>query len=173
MFGLPPVHDNLAEGIVIKPAGSNQVLENSYGDEERVIFKRKLDRFEERRPILGPVPIPSGAKGGRGGRGSKASVSDFSASDCEVLRYEMLALVSEQRIVNTISKLGIPESDADWKTVLKRFKKDVMEDLERENKELVTECRKSPVNWKNIAVEMHEECMRAVNAHRRKLEQEQ
>ena len=171
MFGLPPIHDNLAEGIVIKPA-INQVLETKNGDEERVIFKRKLDRFSERRPIHGGLPKSSEPKRGKSKSSCKVVVNDFRASDFEVLRYEMLALVTEQRVVNTISKLGLPESEADWKLVLKNFKRDVMNELEADNKELVEDCRKNATDWKNLVADMQQECVEVVTAYQATLKME-
>ena len=171
MFGLPPIHDNLAEGIVVKPT-INQVLGTKNGDEERVIFKRKLDRFSERRPIHGGLPKSSETKKGKSKSGCKGAVNNFRASDFEVLRYEMLALVTEQRVVNTISKLGLPESEADWKMVLKNFKRDVMNELEADNKELVEDCRKNATDWKNLVADMQQECAEVVAAYQATLKGE-
>ena len=99
-FGLPPLDKpNIAEGIVIKPL-KNVVLESKNGP-RRVIFKRKVEGFAEVKP-----------RGrGRGYKKQAATAGTWkpdNSQDFELLRYEMLALITIQRVVNVISKLGRP-----------------------------------------------------------------
>lgn len=97
-FGLPALDKpNVAEGIVIKPL-KNVVLDTKKGP-KRVIFKRKVQGFAE-------------VKSRGLGRGYKRQAEPWtpggSSQDFELLRYEMLALITTQRAVNVISKLGRP-----------------------------------------------------------------
>ena len=101
-FGLPALDKpNVAEGIVIKPV-KNTILDTKKGP-KRVIFKRKVDGFAEVKPK------------GRADQGYKKQAAtsgswtpDNAQADFELLRYEMLALITTQRVVNVISKLGLP-----------------------------------------------------------------
>ena len=96
-FGLPALDKpNVAEGIVIKPL-KNIVLDTMKGP-NRVIFKRRVKHFAEVKPR------------GRD-RGYKKRTEAWipsSGHDLELLKYEMLALITTQRVVNVISKLGRP-----------------------------------------------------------------
>lgn len=99
-FGLPSLDKpNVAEGIVIKPV-KNVVLDTKKGP-KRVIFKRKVEGFAEVKP-----------RGRERGNKKQAAPSEVwtstNAQDFELLRYEMLALITTQRTVNVISKLGLP-----------------------------------------------------------------
>jgi hypothetical protein len=47
IFGLPPIENNIAEGLVLKLAGANAFT----GKGSRVIIKLKSDRFKEVCPI--------------------------------------------------------------------------------------------------------------------------
>ena len=102
-FGLPPLgKPNVAEGIVIKPI-KDVVLESKKGP-KRVIFKRKVEGFAEVKP-RGRDRAACGYK--KRAEGSTWT-PDSDDQDFELLRYEMLALVTTQRVVNVVSKLGRP-----------------------------------------------------------------
>lgn len=95
-FGLPPLDKpNVAEGIVIKPL-KNVVIESKNGP-NRVIFKRKVEDFAE-------------VKSRRRGYKQAATSTSGNDQDFELLRDEMFARVTTQRVVNVISKLGRPSS---------------------------------------------------------------
>ena len=98
-FGLPPLgKPNVAEGIVIKPL-KDVVLECKKGP-TRVIFKRKVAAFEEvRKRGLG--------KENKGTSRSRVR-TPANSQDFELLRDEVLARITIQRIVNVTSKLGRP-----------------------------------------------------------------
>ena len=140
-FGLPPLVDekNTAEGVVIKPL-KNLVLDTSKGP-QRVIFKRKADQFQERKwPRLASNSEGKPRQQVRGG-GKKGNKKErrFEAK-IELLKYEMSALVSEQRLVNAITKRGVPDSDAGWTELTGDLARDVLESVEDENGELWEEC---------------------------------
>lgn len=105
-FGLPPLDKpNVAEGIVIKPV-KDVFLESKKGP-KRVIFKRKVEGFAEVKP-RGRDRVANGYKKQAEGA---TWTPDSDDQDFELLRYEMLALITIQRVVNVISKLGRPSID--------------------------------------------------------------
>ena len=95
MFSLPKLSDcdNLAEGIVIKPL-KNISLPTKKGI-RRVIYKRKHPKFIETKSKFLPQ-------------------SDFSSiygGDVLVAKYELFALLNENRIQSAVSKSGYPKDD--------------------------------------------------------------
>jgi hypothetical protein len=104
-FGLPPLDKpNVAEGIVIKPV-KDIFLESKKGP-KRVIFKRKVEGFAEIKP-RGHDCVANGYR-----KLAEATWTPNSdGQDFELLRYEMLALITTQRVVNVVSKLGRPSID--------------------------------------------------------------
>lgn len=126
-FKLPPIEDNLAEGVVIKPLKCSMV---ACGNEiVRAIFKNKLEKFSERRPV------PKLVEDGKSTVDAK-DLNDFEISNLDMIRYEMYALVTEQRLINTISKLGFPSTRKEWTYVKGLLFKDVVESLKEDNPEL-------------------------------------
>ena len=163
-FGLPPLQDrkNVAEGVIIKPL-KNVVLDTSKGP-QRVIFKRKVEHFEERRKQRSPVSSGAGKsrskKGGRKGRDYEHE------ANLKLLQYEMSALVSEQRIVNTISKRGIPESYTEWTGLAEALVWDVLESAEHENEDLWKSCGGSSGGIESLKGGLREECTQMVDEYR-------
>ena len=161
-FGLPPLQDkkNTAEGIVVKPL-KNVVLETKQGPPRRVIFKRKVENFQERRK---PRMVHPNNKSGK----NKGGHSEQEAN-LRLLQYEMSALVSDQRITNTISKWGVPDSDSEWTELTEALLRDVLETTESENEELwgVT-CGGSSGGLENLMGGLREECSQAVDEYRKK-----
>ena len=164
-FGLPPLQDrpNVAEGVVIKPL-KTLVLETTKLVPQRVIFKRKVEHFHERRRPRGQTP--NGKTGGKKGK-NKGSGEDHTHQDnLRLIQYEMNALVSDQRIVNTISKQGIPDSDSEWTELTEALLQDVLETTEYENEELWETCRGSSGGLDTILGGLREECTQAVDEYR-------
>ena len=161
-FGLPPLKDkkNVAEGVVIKPL-KNAVLDTSKGP-RRVIFKRKVKHFEERKKPRAPLPSSKSRKKGR------KKDTDYSQREAnlQLLQYEMSALVSEQRVVNTISKWGIPVSEAEWTELTEALVQDVLESAECENEELWESCGASSGGLEGLMEGLREECRQAVEEYR-------
>ena len=160
-FNLPPLPDrkNTAEGVVIKPL-KNMVLETKKGP-QRVIFKRKIEQFQERkkpRVFLSSDSNKSRQKK-RGGRGKDHEHQ----ARVEMLKYEMSALVSEQRLVNTISKWGVPDSEGEWTELTESLVADVLESAESENEELWGACG-GPTD--DLIAGLREECQQLVDMYR-------
>ena len=152
-LGLPPLAQegrrNVAEGIVVKPL-KNLVLETDKGEPRRVIFKRKVEKFHEWKP--------------RRKKHTKSKEKEFSKSDAdrELLRYEMSALVTDQRVVNTVSKRGVPE-DEEWEELVGEVVADVVESVSTENEVLWLACGGSVVGE---VEEMRRECGQLVDQYR-------
>ena len=153
-FGLPPVADNLAEGIVIKPL-QTVAMETEKGT-KRVIFKRKIEKFSERRP-LGPR--------------IKSKKKRNNDEKTDLLKYEMYSLVTEQRLINTISKLGQPEEREEdkWREVRTMLIKDVKDTLQEENEELWEACLQfSPIAMETVIKEIEDQCFGLIEMYRTK-----
>ena len=184
-FGLPALDKpNVAEGIVIKPV-KNLVLDTMKGP-KRVIFKRKVEGFAEVKPR------------GRGGRQKKQrepTANGINGQDYELLKYEMLALITPQRVTNVMSKIGRPSEKAsaseqsklldsagskktskedaqsrgrvEWKDIVRDLVKDVIEDTELEHGELWTSCQMDGQRMGRVMKEIKEECIQCVEEYKR------
>ena len=146
-FGLPPLDKpNIAEGIVIKPL-KDIVLERKKGP-TRVIFKRKVEGFSEVKP-RGRDRVANGYK-----KQAKATwTPDSDSQDFESLRYEMLALITTQRVVNVTSKLGRPSIDASSPTEGKestQFQQENCEPSQTLTESLAAVTVTDGVQWKDI-----------------------
>jgi len=86
-LGLPPIEDNIAEGIVIKP-----IEPKFLGIGERVILKSKNEKFEERKT--------------RKKRPKKPSKEVKLSEKGQQLLEELETLVTENRLRNVLSKKG-------------------------------------------------------------------
>ena len=153
-LGLPSLEgrSNTAEGIVIKPL-KNVVLETSKGP-RRVIFKRKVEKFLERKQRTRP---------------SDKNQYSKQQADLELLKYEMYALVTEQRAVNVISKLGLPSSDEDWEAITEDLVGDVLEQLSSDHEELWSKCQQEPLLLEQIMEELGKESSQVVVEYRERL----
>ncbi len=125
-LGLPPLPANVknsAEGIVVKPMKNTMV-------EMRVILKRKIEGFQETRPRK-KVTQP------------REKIDEYN-QDYELVKSEMFLMVTQQRLVNTISKLGLPDSTVDlkhevrnkWDSILRGLAADVLEEMETVHEDL-------------------------------------
>lgn len=157
-FGLPPLEGktNTAEGIVIKPL-KGIFLETSVGP-RRVIFKRKVENFMEKKQRRCTQPSHKGAK----------QHAEYQP-EFELLKYEMYALVTEQRVVNTISKHGLPTSESEWEDTVESLFADVLEDLSSENEDLWTKCQQQAALFAELTQEAREQSAQAVALYREKL----
>lgn len=161
ILGMPPLPDqtrNIAEGIVIKPL-KNVAVESKEGI-KRVIFKRKVDGFCERKPR----------------RIAKREQKTFDKNqlDYQLLQYEMLALITEQRAVNVISKLGQPEQkstskDPSWEDVLSALISDIVAELKMDD-ELWEKFIGLPQHLKgSLITKTREECNVIVEEYKEKV----
>ena len=165
-LGLPRLKDrkNTAEGIVVKPL-KNVVLPTDNGP-RRVIFKRKVEQFQERRTPRMASSSGSSAGKARTKKGEKKGQDYEQEANLRLLQYEMSALVSEQRVVNTISKRGIPDSDLEWTELTEALVHDVLETAESENKELWGLCGGSSGGPESLLGGLREECAQSVEEYR-------
>merc|ERR1712176_73451 len=128
-LGLPPIplvsaveSRNLAEGVVIRPCVEPAVrLSSSRKESGRGLFKRKIEAFCEKR-----YQNDNWRKGKAGGTGCASVLTDG-----EVIKYEILAYVTEQRLANVLSKIGRvdPHDKEACCRLLEDFKEDVREAL--------------------------------------------
>lgn len=150
-LGLPPLPGNIAEGIVVKPL--HDVMLESKKVMKRVIFKRKVEGFAERKPRHKDFE-------GKSEKGSPANE--------EVLKYEVLALVTEQRLVNTISKLGQPSpegTDPSWEEIHSALTADVLAEF-KTDKELWEQFISMSKHHKGMLIaEMKEDCDRTIEEY--------
>jgi Rnl2 family RNA ligase len=141
---LPPIEDNVAEGIVIKPVETRYL---NVG--ERVILKSKNEKFEERKAIKKNPVI-------------KKEESPLSESGAHLLQ-ELGSLVTENRLDNVLSKRGetpYPVPKDYFGDVMKEFSLDVWEEF---NKDFKTEYEKlENVEQKKISKEMNQEAAKLV-----------
>lgn len=139
-LGLPPLplgvggsQRNLAEGVVIRPATEpprNLSASARVGKESlRGLFKRKITEFSEKR-----YQNDDWKKGKAGGGGRAPALAAE-----ELARMEMMALVTEQRLANVLSKIGRvdPSDRAACRQVLNDLKEDVCEALDDGDAETV------------------------------------
>lgn len=152
-FGLPPLDGraNTAEGIVIKPL-KNTVLDTSRGP-RRVIFKRKVENFQERKVRGHPNTATKGAKRAYDG-------------ELEALKYEMYALVTDQRIVSMVSKLGMPENEDEWEELVEGLVCDVVEEMGEVGVDGWERCEGDSVMMEEVVGGLREECQQAVQLYR-------
>ena len=165
-FKLPPIEDNLAEGVVIKPLKNSMVKQ---GDVEmRAIFKRKIEKFSERKAI------PS--LDNKDKKKKEVHMEDFEVSNLEMIKYEMYALVTKQRLTNTISKVGIPSSREEWKKLKDLLTEDVLDSLREENDELWGSIVNNSTIMEILVRETEEQCSQLMDVsfegEKERLEQE-
>lgn len=167
---------NRAEGIVIKPV-KTLVLDTPKG-ERRVIFKRKIKGFMEKKER-------NWQDKKKGGIGTSVGYNQ----EYELLRYEMLALVTEQRLVNVISKVGLPVSTVgypstteqerakrealvtksdqeEWGEIEEGLAADVLEELTLEHEKLWVSFQQQPVLVGQLLDEIKHECTSTVQLYR-------
>lgn len=121
MLGLPPIPNNLAEGIVIRPMRT--ILVPTKKGAERPIIKSKIPEFSEDRRFHAAS------------KWDEASSSNHSPSAWQSpetisadLSYELSSLVTSQRIDNAISKIGHvePTDKPRMRTLLDAFISDIV-----------------------------------------------
>lgn len=128
-LGLPPLPEaNKAEGIVIKPMREIMVKSNK-GAAVRAIVKKKIEEFSEEKY----------------NQAQKQDLkNDGELSNVDLLRFEIDALTTENRLNNALSKTGsvTAEDKEKLKELLNLYVKDVIEQLcENGNEEM----------WQNLS----------------------
>lgn len=103
LLGLPNLTriPNFAEGVVIRPVKELLVKTRKDGI-QRPLIKRKIEQFSEAQHSQAKKWDPS--------RTSR-STSTKEEKDVELMRFELAARTTPQRLANTLSKLGPPTPD--------------------------------------------------------------
>ncbi len=111
-LGLPPIAENIAEGIVIKPIDARFIR---LGD--RVILKSKNEKFKERKSLKNRPPSPA-----------EEPLSETATT----LQEELDALITENRLQNVLSKKGempYPIPQDYFGQIMKEFSADIWEEF--------------------------------------------
>ena len=117
ILGLPAIEGNICEGNVIKPKKTTY-----FPNGERVILKNKNEKFKE----------VSGVHGQKKAKQHKEpySIPEYLVPHMETIR----SYVTENRLRNVISHIGIPEKDGSaFGKILKPFNQDIIEDFLKDN----------------------------------------
>ncbi len=113
-LGLPPVADNICEGVVIRP-----VVPMNLKGGSRVLIKNKNQRFSEKKSVK---------------QRNKVFTEPVPYSDALVsLLAEAEAYVTENRLNNVVSHIGEVHFPKDFGKVMGSFSKDVLEDFLKEH----------------------------------------
>ena len=111
-LGLPPLEDNLCEGVVIRPNDDRYL---DYGEEDvRVIIKKKNDKFKEKEK-----------------QKKEKVVIEFTDEENSWMNI-MAEYINENRLMNVISKIG-EVGPKDFGKIMGLFKGDIMTDFCEEN----------------------------------------
>lgn len=113
-LGLPPIEDNICEGIVIRP-----VLPSYLSNGSRVMLKNKNARFAEKKAIKKRAP--------------KLFVEPSYSDDLNNLLLIAEQYVTENRLNNVVSKIGHISVPKDTGKLIGLFSKDILEDFMKEN----------------------------------------
>jgi Rnl2 family RNA ligase len=134
-LGMKSINDNKAEGIVIKPLTT--LYTETIKGKERVILKLKPARFKEDK---------------RYNESKKWDESNkFELTNLQILEYELDSLLTEQRVENTISKIGEIKTKEEGKKLLKYLNEEIQETImENNGKEMkeLTKVEKEEFNEK-------------------------
>jgi Rnl2 family RNA ligase len=113
-LGLPPVDDNICEGIVIRP--SEPVY---FHNGARVLLKSKNSRFAEKKSVKKRPAIPF----------AETSYSD----ELKELYYISEEYVTENRLNNVVSKIGTVSMPKETGKLIGLLSKDIIEDFLKEH----------------------------------------
>ena len=102
----------------------------------------------------------------------KGTKSPNVVSSVELLKYEMYALITEQRLINAISKIGLPYDgdETKWLEIKEMIEIDVKDTLQDENEELWKTCPSGAI--KQIMKEVRSECNQLIADYRKKLDKQ-
>jgi len=146
-FGLPPlIEENKAEGIVIKPMHEIMV-KTTKGSLVRAIVKKKIEEFSE----------------DKYNQAQKQEVKiDGELSHVDLLRFEIDALVTDNRLHNALSKIGhvTANEKEKLKELLNLYVKDVIDQLyENGNEDM----------WKNLSSNDRDMLIEELNLNAKKI----
>ncbi|EFC47173.1 predicted protein [Naegleria gruberi] len=118
-LGMPSLNEsNYAEGVVIKPM--KEINISKKGKLERAIIKRKIQEFSEKKyeqAVKWSTPT--------------SNSSSNSIDELEVIKYEALACITENRLNNAISKIGNidTKNKVQMNQLLQAYIQDVFDEL--------------------------------------------
>jgi Rnl2 family RNA ligase len=111
-YGLPPLEDNICEGIVIKP-----IISCRLGNGDRVALKSKNPKFSEKSKEHKPkVPIEM-------------------KEETKVIFNALMCLLNENRVNSAISKIG-QVSGKDFGKLVGAVTQDIIKEYEKDNQQL-------------------------------------
>ena len=113
-LGLPPIEDNICEGIVIRPAAPIYLSNGA-----RVLLKSKNERFAEKKSIKKRAP--------------KLFVEPTYSEMLNSLLPVTEEYVTENRLVNVVSHIGQISVPRDTGKLIGLFSKDILEDFLKEH----------------------------------------
>ncbi|MDR1594439.1 MAG: RNA ligase, Rnl2 family [Prevotellaceae bacterium] len=113
-LGLPPIEDNICEGIVIRP--SEPIY---FHNGARVLLKSKNSRFAEKKSVKKRIKIPT--------------VELSYSENLKELHYVSEEYVTENRLNNVISKIGKVSMPKETGKLIGLFSKDILEDFLKEH----------------------------------------
>ncbi len=162
-LGLPPLPagvKNPAEGVVVKPL-KNILIQTAKGKSlVRVIFKRKIEGFRETKPRE---------------KISKPKAATEYNQDYELVKCEMFLMVTQQRLMNVISKLGLPDPSTEsqrevkvkWNVILNGLAADVLEEMSIVHEDLWKDFKREHAELVGrLKSELKRECGVAVKEYR-------
>jgi len=113
-MGLPPIEDNICEGVVIRP-----VVPTYLQNGARVLLKSKNDRFAEKKAVKKRTP--------------KLFVEPSYSEELNNLLPEAEQYVTENRLNNVASKIGQISVPKDTGKLIGLFSKDILDDFLKEH----------------------------------------
>ena len=113
-LGLPPVDDNICEGIVIRPVEPTYLSNGA-----RVMLKSKNERFAEKKSVKKRAP--------------KLYVEPSYSEQLNELLAVAEDYVTENRLNNVVSKIGHVSLPKDTGKLMGLFSKDILEDFMKEH----------------------------------------
>ncbi|KAF0973467.1 hypothetical protein FDP41_008171 [Naegleria fowleri] len=156
-LGMPSIKEanNYAEGVVIKPL--KEIFISKKGKLERAIIKRKIQEFSEKK-----------YEQAQKWSSSNATSSDPN-SNFEFIKYEALSCVTENRLNNAISKIGmINKNDkSQMNQLLNAFVQDVLDELKETNLEGYDQLDTSQLKELNDLIVL--ECKKTIYGHFKKI----
>ena len=123
-LGLPPMEDNICEGIVIRPVEPTYLRNGS-----RVLLKSKNERFAEKKSVKKRAP--------------KLYVEPTYSEQLNNMLFVAEEYITENRLNNVVSKIGHVSIPKDTGKLIGLFSKDILDDFLKEHSGEYAELEKS------------------------------
>ena len=123
-LGLPPIEDNICEGVVIRPVAPTYLQNGA-----RVLLKSKNARFAEKKSVKKRAP--------------KLFVEPSYSEELNNLLPETEQYITENRLNNVVSKIGQVSVPRDTGKLIGLFSKDILDDFLKEHSGEYAELEKS------------------------------